>query len=178
MTDVRRRNLVLRLQRGDITALAVDAVVSSSNNRLWMGGGVAGALRSAGGREIEAAAICLGPVPVGEAVVTSGGRLKAKYVIHAATTGMDFTADVAGVRRAVRSALLRARELGITSLAIPALGAGMGGLPPEVAATALVDEISRETRQASRLREVTLVAWDGATYEAFDQALQTLTEPR
>ena len=74
----------IEVYKGDITQLEVGAVVNAANNRLWMGDGVAGALKRAGGKEIEAEAVKKGPIPVGEAVATGAGKLKAKYVIHAA----------------------------------------------------------------------------------------------
>ncbi len=101
MTEVRNRRLTIKLYRGDITSLAVDAIVSSGNSRLWMGGGVAGAIKRAAGKSVADAAAAKGPIPVGEAAVTRGGALKATYVIHAATTGMDFVAYPEMVRSAV-----------------------------------------------------------------------------
>ena len=77
----------IELYRGDITQLELDALVNAANNRLWMGAGVAGAIKRAGGREIEAEAVSKGPIPVGQAVATGAGRLKARYVIHAAVMG-------------------------------------------------------------------------------------------
>ncbi|OYT47781.1 hypothetical protein B6U83_04530 [Thermoplasmatales archaeon ex4484_36] len=97
----------LVVKEGDITAEEVDAIVNAANNHFWMGGGVAGAIKRRGGVEIEREAVSKGPVPVGEAVVTGAGRLKARYVIHAAVMGQDLATDGEKVRRAaLRSALL------------------------------------------------------------------------
>ncbi|MDQ3830194.1 MAG: macro domain-containing protein, partial [Candidatus Tectomicrobia bacterium] len=79
----------LEVVQGDITECAVDAVVNAANNHLWMGAGVAGAIKRKGGQVIEDEAVRQGPIPVGEAVVTSGGTLQARYVIHAAAMGQD-----------------------------------------------------------------------------------------
>src|SRR6266516_7915934 len=81
----------LEVVQGDITEWAVEAIVNAANNHLWMGAGVAGAIKRKGGPEIEAEAVRQGPIPVGEAVVTGGGALKARYVIHAAAMGQDLT---------------------------------------------------------------------------------------
>ena len=70
----------IAILKGDITEVKADAIVNAANNRLWMGSGVAGAIKSKGGYEIENEAISLGPIPIGEAVVTSAGRLSSKYV--------------------------------------------------------------------------------------------------
>src|SRR5207248_11157324 len=83
------RQASLETERGDISQARVDAVVNAANNHLWMGAGVAGALKRAGGAEIEREAVAKGPVAIGEAVVTTGGELYAKYVIHAAGLGQD-----------------------------------------------------------------------------------------
>ena len=128
---------------GDITQFEGDALVNAANNHLWMGAGVAGAIKRAGGIEIEREAIAKGPIPVGEAVVTGGGALRARYVIHAAAMGQDLQTDAEKVRLATRNSLQRARELGIRSIAFPALGTGVGGLSPEAAAAAMVDECRR-----------------------------------
>src|SRR5215813_8173863 len=95
----------IETQQGDISQAAVDAVVNAANNHLWMGAGVAGALKRAGGSEVEREAVAKGPVEIGEAVVTSGGALPAKYVIHAAVMGQDLTTDRSKIGRATRNSL-------------------------------------------------------------------------
>ena len=77
----------LEVMQGDITTCAVDAVVNAANNHLWMGAGVAGAIKRQGGQAIEDEAVRQGPIPVGAAIVTGSGLLKARYVIHAAAMG-------------------------------------------------------------------------------------------
>src|SRR5437867_11740747 len=103
----------LETERGDISQARVDAVVNAANNHLWMGAGVAGALKRAGGVEIEKEAVAKGPVQIGDAIVTSGGALHVKYVIHAAVMGQDLRTDESNIRKATRNSLIRARELEI-----------------------------------------------------------------
>src|SRR3989442_9587965 len=103
----------LETQRGDISQAKVDAVVNAANNHLWMGAGVAGALKRAGGAEIEREAVARGPVAIGEAVVTTGGGLYAQYVIHAPVMGQDLRTDQLKNNKATRKALLQSRELRI-----------------------------------------------------------------
>jgi len=106
-----------------------------------MGSGVAGALKRVGGNEIEAEALNRGPVSTGEAVVTGAGKLKARYVIHAAVMGQDLQTDAAKIRQATKNSLLRADELGIKSLAFPALSTGVGGFPIAECARIMINEV-------------------------------------
>jgi O-acetyl-ADP-ribose deacetylase len=122
----------------DITQLEVDAVVNAANDHLWMGSGVAGAIKRVGGVEIEQEAVALGPIAVGDAVVTDAGRLPAKHVIHGAVMGQDLSTNAETIARTTRRCLEVAQELGAKSIALPALGTGVGGIAPEVAAVAMV----------------------------------------
>src|ERR1051326_4155154 len=81
--------MILEVREGDIAALEVDAIANAANDRLWMGAGVAGALKRSGGDEIEHEAVAKGPIAVGDAVATGAGRLPAKWVIHGAVMGQD-----------------------------------------------------------------------------------------
>src|SRR3989442_13467631 len=130
----------LETERGDISQARVDAIVNAANNHLWMGAGVAGALKRAGGAEIEQEAVAKGPVEIGEAIVTKGGALHAKYVIHAAVMGQDLRTDESKIGKATWNSLIRACELGIRSIAFPALGTGVGGFPPGLAADPMITE--------------------------------------
>jgi O-acetyl-ADP-ribose deacetylase (regulator of RNase III) len=159
----------LKLQRGDITRLEVEAIVNAANNQLWMGGGVAGAIKRQGGREIEDEAVAKGPIPIGEAAVTGAGKLRAKYVIHAAVMGMDFGTDAGKIRSATRSAMKRAQELGIKSLAFPALGTGVGGFPLDECARIMVEEVQKHLYPG--LEEVTFALFGEEAYRAFEEAL-------
>jgi O-acetyl-ADP-ribose deacetylase (regulator of RNase III) len=130
----------LEVVEGDITELDVDAVANAANNGLWMGAGVAGAIKRAGGEEIEREAIALGPIQVGQAVATSAGRLKAKHVVHAAVMGQDLQTSAELIAQATRRTLEVADELGVRSLALPAFGTGVGGFPIERCAELMVTE--------------------------------------
>src|SRR6476619_4144906 len=143
------RHTTIETQQGDISQVQVDAVVNAANNHLWMGAGVAGALKRAGGPEIEREAVSKGPIEIGEAVVTGGGKLRAKYVIHAAAMGQDLTTDRSKIAMATRNSLARAAELGTESIAFPALGTGVGGFPPELAADAMIAECRAFVKKGS-----------------------------
>lgn len=163
---------VVELFQGDITELEVDAIVNAANNRLWMGGGVAGAVKRKGGREIEEEAVAKGPIPVGEAVVTGAGRLRAKFVIHAATMGQDLVTDETKIRDATANSLKRAQELGMESIAFPALGAGVGGFPLSQAASIMFEEVERSLQKpGSSLRRVVLALFGSEAYQTFEREL-------
>ncbi len=122
------------LDRGDITEYEVDAIVNAANNHLWMGAGVAGAIKRKGGTIIEEDAVRQGPIEVGEVVVTTAGNLSATYVLHAAVMGQDLTTSAEVVRRATLSTLRRADEMRLQTLAFPAFGTGVGRLDPKESA--------------------------------------------
>ncbi len=161
----------IEVYQGDITQLELDALVNAANNRLWMGGGVAGALKRAGGKEIEAEAVKKGPIPIGEAVVTGAGRLKARYIIHAAVMGQDLKTDAEKVRRATRNSLLRADELGIRSIAFPALGTGVGGFPLGECARIMISEVRQHSATKTGLEKIVFALFDQLAYQSFKQEL-------
>jgi O-acetyl-ADP-ribose deacetylase (regulator of RNase III) len=145
-------DLSLDVVEGDITTLDVDAIANAANDRLWMGAGVAGAIKRAGGEEIEREAVAKGPIPVGDAVATGAGRLKARYVIHGAVMGQDLRTDAELVARTTRRSLEVADELGAESLALPAFGTGVGGFPLDECARIMVAEArSYEPRSVCRV---------------------------
>jgi O-acetyl-ADP-ribose deacetylase (regulator of RNase III) len=167
-------HVAMEAQLGDISQANVDAVVNAANNHLWMGAGVAGALKRAGGVEIEREAVAKGPVEIGEAVVTTGGSLQAQYVIHAAVMGQDLRTDQSKIARATRNALIRARDLGVSSIAFPALGTGVGGFPPELAAETMISEcvsfISSESLPS--LKKILFVLFSDDLLDAFEKRLR------
>ena len=126
---------------GDITALEVDAIANAANDQLWMGAGVAGAIKRSGGTEIEREAVAKGPIAIGDAVASGAGRLSATYVIHGAVMGQDLRTDEELVARTTRRCLEVADELGCGSLALPAFGTGVGGLPLADCARRMVGEV-------------------------------------
>ncbi|HEX8940500.1 MAG TPA: macro domain-containing protein [Candidatus Limnocylindrales bacterium] len=161
----------IELWNGDICDLEVDAIVNAANPTLWMATGVGGALKRRGGDAIEFAAVRQAPVQVGEAVVTTAGTLAAKVVIHAVSLDRDRRTSAAAIEAAVRSAFARARELGLESLAIPALGTGVGGFPLEEAAAITVATVRDELERSPGIQHVTFALRGAAAYRAFQEAL-------
>jgi O-acetyl-ADP-ribose deacetylase (regulator of RNase III) len=127
--------------RGDLTEQRVDAIVNAANTELWLGAGVAGAIRAHGGPEIQAECDGHGRIPLGEAAVTGAGRLPARFVIHAAGMHVGGRVSADSLARATRNALLRARERGLTSVALPAIGTGVGAFPLEECARLMMAEV-------------------------------------
>ncbi len=162
-------NLTLEVVEGDITALDVDAIANAANDRLWMGAGVAGAIKRTGGEEIEREAVAKGPIPVGEAVATSGGRLKARHVVHGAVMGQDLQTDADVVARTTRRSLEVADELGALSLALPAFGTGVGGFPVEECARIMVAEA--RAYEPRSLRRVVFAVFGPEASHAFRAAV-------
>jgi len=161
----------LALWNGDICDLEVDAIVNPANVTLWMSTGVAGAIKRRGGDSIEFAAVRQGPVPLGGAIVTEAGSLGARWIIHAVSLDSQRRTSAAIIERALRSALARARELDVETLAIPALGTGVGGFPLAEAARITVATVHAEAPRLPRLRTVTFALRGAAPYEAFRLAL-------
>lgn len=159
----------LEVLDGDITALEVDAIANAANNRLWMGGGVAGAIKRAGGEEIEREAVQQGPIEVGEAVATSAGRLPARWVVHGAVMGQDLQTNAELILRTTESCLRVADELGAESLALPAFGTGVGGFPLEDCARIMVAAV--RAYEPSSLKRVAFAVFGADAKTAFDAAL-------
>ncbi len=161
--------------QGDITDLQVDAVTNAANDHLWMGSGVAGAIKARGGRVIEREAMARGPVPVGSAVVTTAGDLPARHVIHAAVMGQDLSTDLGTVAVATASVLELAEELSLGSLAIPLLGTGVGGLDEELVARTMANQVGNRAREGGCAgMTVMLVGFDDHGGKAVKTAVEDL----
>jgi O-acetyl-ADP-ribose deacetylase (regulator of RNase III) len=156
----------LEVVEGDIAALEVDAIANAANNHLWMGAGVAGAIKRAGGEEIEREAVAKGPIAVGEAIATSAGRLPVRHVIHGAVMGQDLRTDAELVEKTTRRCLELADELACRSLALPAFGTGVGGFPLEQCARLMVAEARAFEPQS--LERVVFAVFGAEAAQAFE----------
>lgn len=161
----------LEVREGDIAAVEADAIANAANDRLWMGAGVAGALKRAGGDEIEREAMAQGPIGLGTAIATAAGRLDARYVIHGAVMGQDLTTDAGLVRRTTRSCLALADALGCSSLALPAFGTGVGGFPLAECARIMVEEA--RGFEAKALERVIFAVFGRDAYASFSSELSS-----
>jgi len=152
----------LEILDGDIAAQDVDAVVNAANNHFWMGAGVAGALKARGGPEIEREAMALGPVEPGQCVITSGGRLPARRVIHAAVMGQTLTTSAELIATSTRNSLALAEAQGLTSIAFPLLGTGVGGYSIAECSRTMIDAF--RAHQARAVTLIRLVAFGQPAY--------------
>jgi O-acetyl-ADP-ribose deacetylase (regulator of RNase III) len=165
----------IELWNGDICDLEVDAIVNPANVSLWMSTGVSGAIKRAGGDAIEFAAVRQAPVSLGESIVTGSGNLAARAVIHAVSLDRDRRTSGAVIDAATRSAMARAREIGATSVAFPALGTGVGGFPLEESARVTVEAVRDELTRSPAIEHVTFALRGAAAYEAFQAAIAQMT---
>ena len=169
---------VVELSQGDITAWRGDAIVNAANTSLVMGAGVAGAIAKRAGSTVQREALEKAPVELGEAARTRAGLLPAKFVIHAAVMGEDRTTDAGIIARATLAALEDAESIGLKTIAFPALGTGVGGMPYEEAAAAMLGQTEKylSGRETPRLKRVVFVLFDDAATESFRKVLSTMRE--
>lgn len=159
--------ITLEIVEGDISAEDTDVIVNAANNAFWMGSGVAGAIKSRGGREIEQEAMAQGPVEPGVCVKTTAGRLRARAVIHAAVMGQDLETSADLIGRATANALAMADASHFRSVALPAFGTGVGGFPLDACARLMLEAIRARSSSVTSLRLVRLVLYGHGAYEAF-----------
>jgi O-acetyl-ADP-ribose deacetylase len=160
--------------QGDITAADAEAIVNAANNEGWLGSGVAGAIRRAAGDEVEAEAVAQAPWPVGDAARTGPGRLGrrgVKAILHAAAMAPGRPASAAAVGSATAAALRLAAAEGLTSVAVPALGTGVGGVRLEDAAAAMAAAVRDHAAGPTPVRQVVFALYDAAATERFGAAL-------
>lgn len=162
----------VRIVRGDLTEAPVEAVVNAANSHLQHGGGVAGAIVRKGGSIIQAESDRIGYVPVGECAVTTGGALPAKYVIHAVGPRWGEGDEEAKLRSAVKNTLETARERKFTTIAMPAISAGIFGFPKDRCAHIMVEEIAEFARGQTGIEEVDIYLLDGAIVDFFSREME------
>jgi O-acetyl-ADP-ribose deacetylase (regulator of RNase III) len=169
---------VIRLIQGDLTELVVDAIVNAANAHLVLGGGVAGAIRTKGGPTIQEECNRIGGTTVGEAVVTGGGNLKAKYVIHAVGPRYGEGNEDEKLLGATLNSLKRAAEKGMASIAFPAISTGIFGFPKDRCAEIML-ETARSFLEASEIspKEVIFCLWSKEDLGIFEKALNILLPP-
>jgi O-acetyl-ADP-ribose deacetylase (regulator of RNase III) len=158
------------LCEGDITLQDVDAIVNAANSALVLGTGVAGAIRDNGGPSIQAECDAIGLIEVGDAAVTGAGNLAARFVIHAAGMPPGGASTEQSIRSCVARSLALANEKGCRSIAIPAIGAGVGGFSTQRCAEILLEEARSHLDGPSSLEEVRFVLWGEPTYRVFEMS--------
>jgi|SRR5579875_1791805 len=165
----------IHILKGDITEMAVDAIVNAANTNLALGSGVAGAIRRKGGPRIQEECDRIGPIETGEAAVTTGGNLPALYVIHAASMSLGGRTTPESLRASVRNSLERAEEKGFQSVAFPAIGTGVAGFPMGDCARIMIEEVLNHLKSRSSLERIYFVLFDDAALKVFEETYHQLT---
>ena len=146
--------------QGDITKADVEAIVNAANNEFWMGSGVAGAIKAAGGDYVEKEAMAKGPKMPGEAVYSTAGNLPFKVIIHAAVMGQNLKTDARLISKATIASLNIAEQLNIKSIAFPAFGTGVGGFPMQACAFNMINAARGFQALAKSLERVQFCLFD------------------
>ena len=169
---------VIELVKGDITELEVDAIVNAANSRLKMGGGVAGAILRKGGWSIQEECDKIGYCPVGGAVITGAGKLKARYVIHAVGPRMGEGDEDRKLRDATLNSLKLAEEHGVKSIAFPAISTGIFGFPKDRCAKIMLRAAVEYLEKGSGIERVIFCLYDDETYRIFEEELERIRASR
>jgi O-acetyl-ADP-ribose deacetylase (regulator of RNase III) len=166
---------ILELTQGDITDLDTDAIVNAANTALQLGGGVAGAIRRKGGPKIQEECNKIGGTHVGGAVITTGGNLKAKYVIHAVGPRHGEEHEDAKLKDATLNSLILTDKNNLKSVAFPAISTGIFGFPKDRCATIMLSTTIAYLEGPTKLEKVVYCLYDQKTFEIFKRTLQSLT---
>ena len=159
--------VTIQVVEGDLTTQETDAIVNAANNDLQLGGGVAGAIARAAGPQVQQECDRIGSIELGEAAITGGGRLKAGYVIHAASMRLGGRTTAENLRRSVRRSLEIAAERGLRSIALPAVGTGIAGFPMQECARIMIQEAASHARKQTSLQQIRFVLFGEAAEAAF-----------
>jgi O-acetyl-ADP-ribose deacetylase len=168
--------ITLEVVQGDIVQANTEAIVNAANNEFWMGSGVAGAIKRAGGEVVEQEAMAKGPVMPGEAVSTTAGKLRFKYVIHGAVMGQDLRTTDKLIRKTTIACLNIAENLRLESVALPAFGTGVGGFPMQACANIMVEAARLWGTQAKHVKRIQFCLFDDAGFVMFRKAVDKLVQ--
>ncbi|MDH5451119.1 MAG: macro domain-containing protein [Candidatus Bathyarchaeota archaeon] len=175
---VKINRTILELTQGNITNLNTLAIVNAANSSLTLGGGVAGAIRRKGGPKIQEECNKMGGTHVGGAVITTGGNLKAKYVIHAVGPRHGEEHEDAKLKDATLNSLVLADKHNLETIAFPAVSTGIFGFPKDRCATIMLSTTIAYLEGPTKLEKVVYCLYDQDTFNIFKQILQSLTEKR
>ncbi|MDH7598242.1 MAG: macro domain-containing protein [Sedimentisphaerales bacterium] len=172
---VKVKDTIIGLIQGDITEMDVDAIVNPANSRLVMGGGVAGAIRRKGGPSIQQECDRIGGTPVGTAVITGAGNLKARYVIHAVGPRMGEGQEETKLANATLNSLRLADSKGLSSIAFPAISTGIFGYPMDRCASVMLKTtVDYLAKTATGIKQVLFVLFDHQALLTFEARMSEL----
>ena len=155
------------IQLGDLTDMDTDAIVNAANNDLQLGAGVAGAIRRKGGEEIQRECDAIGSIPLGYAAITSGCKLKARHVIHAASMQLGGRTTASHLRNSVAHSLRIAAERGLKTIAFPAVGTGIAGFQIDECASIMLQEAAQHLKGETSLEKIYFVLFDDRACDTF-----------
>ncbi len=164
------------LLQGDLIEMDTDAIVNAANNDLQLGAGVAGAIRRKGGEQIQRECDAIGSVPVGGAAITSGGRLKARHVIHAASMQLGGATTAHALRSSTAHSLRIAAQNNLKTIAFPAVGTGIAGFPLRECAEIMLAEAQKHFQGPTSLQKIQFVLFDKQSLEVFEQVWKKMQE--
>ncbi|MFQ5758788.1 MAG: macro domain-containing protein [Candidatus Bathyarchaeia archaeon] len=176
--EVKVNKSLVELVQGDITDLATDAIVNAANTSLKLGGGVAGTIARKGGPKIQEECDEIGGTHVGGAVITTGGNLKAKYVIHAVGPVHGMEHEDEKLKEATLNSLKVADKHYLKSMAFPAISTGVFGFPKDRCATIMLSTAIAHLEGPTKLERVVFCLYDHQTFQIFKDTLETLTGRR
>ena len=167
-------NKTLELAEGDITELHTDAIVNAANASLILGAGVAGAIRTKGGPAIQEVCNEIGGCPVGGAVITTGGNLKARHVIHAVGPRKGEGDEEEKLKNATLNSLKVANDNGLKSIGFPAISTGIFGFSIERCAEIMLSSTIDYLTEETRLEKVVFCLYGQDTFEVFEGVLKKI----
>ncbi len=159
----------IEVLQGDLTEMDTDAIVNAANNDLKLGGGVAGAIRRKGGPQIQAECDEIGAIPLGGAAITSGGKLKARHVIHAASMELGGRTSALTLRSSTAHSLRIAAQQGLKTVAFPAVGTGIAGFPLHECAEIMLREALRHLEGNTTVEKIYFVLYDQEVLSIFQE---------
>lgn len=164
----------IELIQGDITESDTDAIVNAANSQLILGAGVAGAIRSKGGPSIQEECNLLGHCPVGGAVITGGGNLKARHVIHAVGPRQGGGDEEAKLKNATLNSLKVAEENNLKSITFPAISTGIFGFPLDACARIMLTTTKEYLSGTTNIKRVVFALFDDASFKAFEDQMKKI----
>jgi O-acetyl-ADP-ribose deacetylase (regulator of RNase III) len=164
------------VQQGDLTEMEVDAIVNAANNDLQLGGGLAGVIRRKAGPAVQRECDDVGSIPVGGAAMTSAGKLKARYIIHAASMQLGGETSARALRTSTAHALRIAAEHKLRTIAFPAVGTGIGGFPLAECSAIMLHEAVQHLKTSTTLEKIYFVLFDSDALGAFAKQLREMQQ--
>ena len=166
----------IEILQGDLTEMDVDAIVNAANNDLKLGGGVAGAISRKGGPKIQKECDAIGTIPLGGAAITTGGALRARHVIHAASMELGGRTTALTLRSSTAHALRIAAQNELKTVAFPAVGTGIAGFPIKECAEIMLAEAKRHLEGKTSVQKIYFALFDEQALAAFERAFKALSK--